>query len=93
MASGVPVVAPAAGGPLDLIDASRTGWLYRPGDTDDLRERVRDLAGDAYKRRAMGEAARISVARRTWPSVMATLETHYDQLLAGGGHATLQEAG
>ena len=93
MASGVPVVAPAAGGPLDLIDASRTGWLYRPGDTDDLRERVRDLAGDAYKRRAMGEAARISVARRTWPSVMAALETHYDQLLAGGGHATLQEAG
>ncbi len=32
MASGVPVVAVGAGGLLDLVDSSRTGWLYPPGD-------------------------------------------------------------
>jgi phosphatidylinositol alpha 1,6-mannosyltransferase len=31
MASGVPVVAVGAGGLLDLVDSSRTGWLYPPG--------------------------------------------------------------
>ena len=55
MASGVPVVAPARGGPLDLVDSSRTGWwLYSPGDLEGLRAHVADLAGDAAKRRAFG---------------------------------------
>ena len=30
--AGLPVVAPASGGPVDLVDPSRTGWLYTPGD-------------------------------------------------------------
>ncbi|RXZ50127.1 glycosyltransferase family 4 protein, partial [Agromyces binzhouensis] len=46
LASGVPVVATGRGGPLDLVSSSRDGWLYRPGDLDELTARVRDLAGD-----------------------------------------------
>ena len=34
MASRVPVVAVGRGGPLDLVDSSRTGWLYEPGRPD-----------------------------------------------------------
>ena len=66
MASGVPVVAPAAGGPLDLIDHSRTGWLYPPGQLMIMRDRVRDLVGDEAKREAFGRAARASVLHRGW---------------------------
>jgi phosphatidylinositol alpha 1,6-mannosyltransferase len=77
MASGVPVVAPASGGPLDLVQSSRTGWLYRPGDQRELYERVLDLAGDSYKRVAMGEAARAAVAHRTWSHIGDLLLDHY----------------
>ncbi|WP_394551619.1 GDSL-type esterase/lipase family protein [Agromyces sp. MMS24-JH15] len=76
-ASGVPVVATGRGGPLDLVRSSRTGWLYRPGDLDDLRDRVLDLAGDEAKRRAFGVAARAAVEGRTWSRLGDELAGHY----------------
>ncbi len=80
MASGVPVVAPASGGPLDLVQPSRTGWLYRPGDADDLRQWVTDLVGDGYKRTAMGQAARDAVEHRTWSHIGDLLFSHYESV-------------
>ena len=79
MASGVPVVAVGAGGLLDLVDSSRTGWLYAPGDLRALRAHVADLAGDQAKRRAMGAAAHDAVRARTWPVVCDRLLRHYDE--------------
>ena len=35
-ALGVPVVAPAVGGPLETVAHGLTGYLYRPSDPDDL---------------------------------------------------------
>lgn len=78
LSSGVPVVSVAAGGPLDLVDHSRSGWLYPVGDLDALREGVRDLVGDARKRSAMGRFARESVRHRTWESIGDQLLAHYD---------------
>ena len=82
LASGVPVVATGKGGPLDLVQSSRTGWLYRPGDLDDLRERVCDLVGDDAKRHAFAEAARESVAHRTWARLCDELMGHYRDAIA-----------
>jgi phosphatidylinositol alpha 1,6-mannosyltransferase len=79
MASGVPVVAVGAGGLRDLVDSSRTGWLYPPGDLRALRAHVADLAGDEAKRRAMGTAAHHAVRARTWPVVCDRLLRHYDE--------------
>lgn len=79
MASALPVVAVGAGGLLDLVDSSRTGWLYPPGDLRALRGHVMDLAGDQTKRRAMGAAAHQKVRARTWPVVGDRLLHHYDQ--------------
>lgn len=76
-ASGLPVVAPRRGGPIDLIDQSRTGWLYRPGDLAAMRGHVVDLIGDDAKRAAFSAAARESVLGRTWEKVCAELVGHY----------------
>ncbi|GAB3599803.1 GDSL-type esterase/lipase family protein [Microbacterium tumbae] len=78
-ASGVPIVATGRGGPIDLVRMGIDGWLYRPGDLDDLRTRVADLAGDARKRRAFGEAGRTAVEGRSWQAVCDQLLGHYDQ--------------
>lgn len=77
LASGVPVVAVAAGGPVDLVDHSRTGWLYPPGDLAALRDHVRDLVGDEAKRQAFGRAARQSVAGRGWRPICNELIGYY----------------
>jgi phosphatidylinositol alpha 1,6-mannosyltransferase len=82
MASGVPVVAVAAGAAAELVDHSRTGWLYAAEDLLGLRDRVLDLAGDDAKRRAMGRAARAAVEGRTWDAVCRRLLQHYDSVRA-----------
>ncbi|WP_442862646.1 glycosyltransferase [Brevibacterium sp. UCMA 11752] len=65
MASEVPVIAPARGGPLDLVvDSSHTGWLYTPKDRAAMRGHVTDLLGDEAKRRAFGVAGRHQVQSR-----------------------------
>lgn len=78
-ASGVPVIATGRGGPLDLVRMGIDGWLYRPGDLDDMRMRVADLAGDARKRRAFGEAGHEAVQGRSWASVCDQLLGHFDE--------------
>ncbi len=79
LASGVPVVAPARGGPMDLVSPSRTGWLYPPGDLVAMRRHVLDLVGDELKRRAFAETARLSVEHRTWDAVCAELVQYYHE--------------
>ena len=81
MASGVPVVAPARGGPLDLVDHSRTGWLYSPGNLREMHMRVTDLVGDTSKRRAFGASARAAVAARSWYTVCGQLVNHYNDAI------------
>lgn len=80
LASGVPVVATGRGGPLDLVRSSVDGWLYRPGDLTEFRERVRDLAGDDAKRRAFGVRARQAVRGRGWDVLGDELIGHYEEV-------------
>ncbi|MFE4669647.1 glycosyltransferase family 4 protein [Streptomyces sp. NPDC056716] len=82
MASGVPVVAPAAGGPLDLVEHDRTGFLVPPRDADAVRDAVRVLAADPALRAAFGTAARATVEGRTWAAIGDQLIGHYEEVLA-----------
>lgn len=79
MASGVPVIAPDAGGPRDLVAPRRTGLLL---DVDGfecaLPAAVTHLIAE---RRRYGIAARRSVLARTWPVVCDELIGHYEAVL------------
>ena len=77
MASGVPVVAPAAGGPLDLVRPGRTGLLVPPLDGAALAEAVGILAADEGLRQSYGVAARAEVEQRTWTAIGDELIDHY----------------
>ncbi|GAB3624362.1 glycosyltransferase family 1 protein [Mariniluteicoccus endophyticus] len=77
LASGVPAIAPARGGPIDLIDSSHTGWLYAPGDLASMRGHVRDLLGDDYKRHQFSLRARDAVEHRTWSFMCERLVDYY----------------
>jgi phosphatidylinositol alpha 1,6-mannosyltransferase len=77
-ASGVPVVAPAAGGPLDLVDPGQTGLLYDPSDKRSLRRAVATLVGNASLRQSLAREALERVGRRSWACVVDELvEVHY----------------
>ncbi|MEV4659322.1 glycosyltransferase family 1 protein [Micromonospora sp. NPDC049301] len=92
LASGVPVVAPASGGPVDLVDPGVTGLLVPPNDGDALAAGVADLAGDADRRRTYGLAARAAVRRRTWAAVGDELIGHYHAVRAGSAAVGLPAA-
>ena len=82
MASGLPVLAPDAGGPKDLVLPGRTGYLLpaeRAGFEDELVRRVNDLR-DAALRARLGHKARKVVLGRTWPAVCSELVGHYESV-------------
>jgi phosphatidylinositol alpha 1,6-mannosyltransferase len=81
MACGLPVIAPAAGGPLDLVGHGRIGLLVPPGDAGAVRAAVRLLHADPRLRVRYGGQARLAVADRTWEAVGDQLLGHYDQVL------------
>lgn len=77
LAAGVPVVAPASGGPLELVHHGRNGYLWPDGDAGLLRGAVRSLVEDADLRTRLGRAAHESVAGRTWAARGDELLGHY----------------
>lgn len=99
LASGLPVVAPDAGGPRDLVLHGRTGFLVPPYPEGAWPEDPESVAADAQLRKAVqmladpdvrarfGQAARRSVLRRTWSAVCDELVGHYSEVLADASAA------
>ncbi|MFT4082475.1 MAG: glycosyltransferase family 1 protein [Nocardioides sp.] len=82
LASGVPVVAPRSGGPVDLVRDGVTGFLYRPGDASALTAYVDRLRQHPAERYRMGRSARMSVAHKSWAAVNDALIEHYRDVIA-----------
>ncbi|HEX3788985.1 MAG TPA: glycosyltransferase family 1 protein [Pseudonocardiaceae bacterium] len=93
MASGVAVVAPAAGGPLDLVEAGRTGLFYDPESAEQLRTAVATLAINPQLRHEFGERGRASVVERTWPAVCDELLGHYADVIAARAQVDRRSTG
>jgi phosphatidylinositol alpha 1,6-mannosyltransferase len=76
-ASGLPVIAPATGGPLDLVEDGVTGYLVPPANRDAFTAAVARLAADPALRTAFGAAGRRKVAGRSWQALTDELTGHY----------------
>jgi glycosyltransferase involved in cell wall biosynthesis len=84
MAAGVPVIATAAGGPLEVIEPGVTGWLVPPGDVAALATALHTLRDDPDLRARLAEAGRVE-AERFAPDIIARqVEDLYDLVVRGG---------
>jgi glycosyltransferase involved in cell wall biosynthesis len=78
MAAGLPVIASAVGGLVDLIDHGRTGLLTAPGDSASLASALQYLIDDRERAMAIGRAARAEVQRRySFDRMIAAFEDLY----------------
>jgi len=79
MASGLPVIAPDAGGPRDLVAPYRTGLLL---PVDEFERRLPEAVDHLVsERRRYSVAARRAVLGRTWPVICDELLGHYDAVV------------
>lgn len=76
-ASGLPVVAPASGGPKFLINSGVDGFLVDVAGDDDFVTPVARLAGDLQLRSVIGEGARRAVLAKSWAENNSKLIAHY----------------
>src|SRR5262249_14360780 len=78
MAAGLPIVASAVGGILELIDDGRTGVLVPPGDPGALADALCRLIGDPPHGARLGDAARVDArARYSFDRMVAAFEQLY----------------
>ncbi len=81
MAAGTPVVASGVGGLPEVVGDGETGYLVRPGDEDQLRDRLQVLLGDPTTAAEMGRRARQRVRERfTWSACATRCAEAYADL-------------
>ncbi|WP_319453541.1 MULTISPECIES: glycosyltransferase family 1 protein [unclassified Mycobacterium] len=83
MASGLPVIAPDAGGPRDLVTPMHTGLLLPVPDFEAKLNAAADHL--LAERQRYSVAARRSVLSRTWPAVCEQLVGHYEEVVGKRG--------
>lgn len=95
MASGLPVVARAEGGPLEIVDDQKSGYLVPPDDMSDFVDRVELLARDADLRKSMAAVARDMACQKTWSMInrqvalrMTSALDHQDLLVSDPSRGT-----
>jgi glycosyltransferase involved in cell wall biosynthesis len=82
MAAGLPVVAPNAGGPAELITDGVDGLLVAPGEVEALATALKRLHDDPALRDRLGEAARVTASAFTPERAARQLVENYRTLLA-----------
>jgi len=82
MAAGLPVVASAAGGPLEIIRNDVDGLLVTPSDIDALADALRRLADDPALRNRLGERGRLRAAQFRPERIGPQVERIYRRLLS-----------
>jgi glycosyltransferase involved in cell wall biosynthesis/predicted metal-dependent phosphoesterase TrpH len=88
-ASGLPVLAVAAGGPLTLVEDRVTG-LLREADAEQLADALVELAGSPLLRERLALAGLSAARERTWERALERLAAGYRHALADGAPGSLE---
>lgn len=81
MYAGLPVVASAVKGHMDLIQDGETGLLYAYGDTEGCAKQIRRLAESDALRRRLAERARVDVEQFGLERVFPVVLEQYEALI------------
>ena len=90
MAAGLPVVASAVGGIVDVVADGTTGLLVPPGNPSALAAGLEHLIADSSSRARMGQEGRRRVLRYSWDLIVPKIVDVYREAIAesGGGRAS-----
>ena len=91
-ASGLPVVAVAAGGPAELVADGRSGVLC-PARVDDIANALTRLAASRAARVRLARGGLAAVAERSWDASLAQLAAGWQRALAIGAAPAAPFAG
>jgi len=72
-AAGIPAIAPRAGGVIDTIVDSESGWLYQPQDRADFLSKLTSLITNEDLRKSMGAIAKEVAQQYTWEQCIDNL--------------------
>ncbi|WP_299484717.1 glycosyltransferase [Acaryochloris sp. IP29b_bin.137] len=80
-ASGIPVLAPRAGGVVENIEHGCNGYLYEPQSVHDFADRLQALIESPTLRRGMGDYAPSSVENYSWDRAFQTLVELWEEAI------------
>jgi glycosyltransferase involved in cell wall biosynthesis len=81
MACGKPVITSNIGGPAEIVEDGKTGFLVPPTKPHIIAEKIHFLLTDVSKRRQMGEAARKVAENYSWEKVAELSHRVYQSCL------------
>lgn len=80
-ASGIPVIAPQAGGVVENIVEGWNGYLYTPQSTEDFAHKLQQLVENPILRQHMGERAQSSLDQYSWDNTVQTLVSLWQEAI------------
>ncbi|MBN1486582.1 MAG: glycosyltransferase family 1 protein [Anaerolineae bacterium] len=81
MASGLPVIAPCSGGPVDMVTQGENGYLFEPGDIADMCALTWRCVMNMEHTRQMSRAARAYAKTRSWEKILDGVLEEYTALI------------
>jgi glycosyltransferase involved in cell wall biosynthesis len=69
------------GGVPELIEHGVNGFIFQPGDIQQMIQYVQKLIDEPDLRQSMAEAAHQSIQHLTWPAIMHELFDDYRRLI------------
>ena len=88
MLAGKPVVATSHGGPIELIEDGKEGFLVEPNDHRQLAEKIAVLIKDPSLCKEIGRRAQLRVARDfQMCKTMDSIHRTYNRMVRTGSHA------